>query len=121
MLFIFILIVTGVFMYVQFLLIQKDEINISEEVYSKQYQCHVAVEGKSEAIECFNNFFDITLDRLASRERGEEVPKILLDIYSEVKKEEIYTTGGGIYRIDRGGFDSPYFIEDGNVFIDRSR
>ncbi len=108
------LIIFGVFIYIQFLFIEIDKGSGPTEV-SRVFECKTLVENKKEAADCYNVFFEETLDNLIDKRSKENISDQMIDMYSkEVKEEDIFIFEN-TYQIKRDGHGTPYFIEEGYV------
>lgn len=110
------IIISGIFLYVQFLFIQIEDSQVVPVRYSREYDCRTVVESRAEAATCFNGFFKDRLNEIQTE--GEDLSDEVMGTYGEVSEADIFIVGG-LYRIDRNGNGSYYFIKDKYVMLQK--
>lgn len=86
-----------------------------EDVYPAQHECPAPVENGRDAARCFTDYFASRLE-LLRQQRG-TMPSSVVEIYQPVEEQDVYTRRGS-YHINRDGCGSPYFINDGVIYLD---
>lgn len=118
MLFIFLVIVASIFVYVQFLFIQKEKVSFPEDSYSKEYDCLNTVDDKESAKECFNSFFTETLENIREESGEDGIPESVSEMYEEISEEDIHTYEGEVFHITKDKYGKFYYIKDGMIVSD---
>lgn len=86
-----------------------------EDVYPAQHECPAPVESSKDAASCFTDYFEARLELLRAQ-RG-TMPSSVEELYQPVAEHDVYTRRGSYY-INRDGCGSPYFINDGVIYLD---
>ncbi|MFW6046826.1 MAG: hypothetical protein ACOCP4_03440 [Candidatus Woesearchaeota archaeon] len=89
--------------------------SVITEGISEEFVCNNLVESKQSAAECFNNFFKQKLEKIKTQR--EDVPYDITEMYSEVTEDDIFIHQDQ-YHINRSGYGSPYFIDNGRILAE---
>ena len=86
-----------------------------EDVHERRHECTEPVENRRDAARCFTAYFEEQLGLL--REQRGIMPTGIGDLYRPVTEEDVLFRRGN-YQIIRDGCLSPYFINDGFIYLD---
>ncbi|MGM0629260.1 MAG: hypothetical protein ACQESA_02440 [Patescibacteria group bacterium] len=115
MLFVFLVIVASVFVYVQFLFIQKEKVLFPEEGYSVEYNCSGKVKDRESAKECFNAFFMTVLKNIEEEKGSAGLSEDVRRKYEKIDKEDVSIYEEEVYYIAKDVNGKFYYIKNGVV------
>ena len=114
-----ILLVAVAYIYVQLLLVQVEPKRTVNTGYSKEYECSDVVRTQSDAVLCFNSYFEgLDGEEVLMEEGSSTVGSEGIENVFHVSERDVFIYNN-LYHIEREGYVSRYFIMDGSIMLKR--